>query len=65
MAQPRGICPDCARSIALNDYSELWDHNSIADGGGALFRSKRVLGTYPRGQNPICPGSGKKVARQP
>lgn len=65
MALPRGICPKCGRKIALSDRNELWDHNPTPNGGGALFRIKRVTGSYPRGQNQICEGSGKVVAPAP
>jgi len=65
MALPRGICPQCGRSVALDDRNQLWDHNPSPDGGGALFRIKRVTGAYPSGQNQLCPGSGKKASPQP
>ena len=61
----RGLCPHCGRSIALDDRRQLWDHNASPDGGGALFRIKRVTGSYPSGQNQLCPGSGKTTVPQP
>jgi len=65
MAYPRETCPQCGRNIALDERNRLWDHNPSPDGGGALFRIKRVTGTYPQGANPLCPGSGKTVKPKP
>ena len=65
MALPRGLCPQCGRSVALDERKRLWDHNASPNGGGALFRIKRVTGTYPQGANPLCPGSGQFAKTQP
>jgi hypothetical protein len=65
MALSRGICPRCGRSIALDDRNQLWDHNSSPNGGGALFATKRAIGTDFGGQKPLCPGSGKYALAHP
>ena len=66
MSNPRGICPECGRSIALDSRDQLWDHNPSPNGDGALFRSKRALrisGVARYG--PLCPGSGKYAKSKP
>jgi hypothetical protein len=66
MKFPRAICPQCGRSIALDDRNYFWDHNPNAAGDGALFRGKRVLGTSVEAHyGPLCPGSGKRAAPKP
>jgi hypothetical protein len=61
MKLARGICPQCGRTIALNGYNSLWDHNPNPSGDGALFKGKRAIGSSPT-YGTLCSGSGKRPA---
>ena len=66
MKFPRGLCPECGRTIALDDRNRLWDHNRNASGDGALFLGKRALGASGEARyGPLCPGSGKIATPKP